>query len=279
MINGKYIAIDEQIAFETIASEKNNPGKTILLGIANRTQVSYNQYLNNFDSLVSKRKSDFSKKEKRERNLLNACYESDTGSFPIIRLMIFNNQPSVLKGLCPYCFLGWPGTMDHYIGQTEFPEYSILAKNLIPCCGDCNRIKGDIWRRRGVRRSIHFYQDTFINRRFLHARIVHHKGQTAPKIHFYLSKNNAMSANQFKIIKNHFKDLNLLAKYDERANARISSEIATLRDSFAAGRDKALLVSELNNSYRNLSVDFGINYWEGILYETLASTRKIINSL
>ncbi|WP_220491502.1 MULTISPECIES: hypothetical protein [unclassified Pseudoalteromonas] len=33
--------------------------------------------------------------------------------------------------------------MDHVLGQTEFPEYSVHPKNLFPCCSDCNRKKSD----------------------------------------------------------------------------------------------------------------------------------------
>jgi hypothetical protein len=279
MINAYYLSINEIVAFCTIVSEKNNPGRGILEGITNRILVSYNDYLTDFDNVVNLSGSNFVASEAQEKALLQNCYISSAGTFPSLRALIFSMQPDVLKSSCPYCLLGWPGTIDHYVGQTEFPEFSILLKNLIPCCGDCNRIKDDYWRENGVRRILHFYNDTFIQHRFLYAKIVHHRGASAPKFHFYLKKPAIITATEFKTIKGHFARFELLKKYNERANALISSEIASLKQSRADGRAKASLVGDLKRTYNNLAIDFGVNYWQGIISDTIASTHRIINSL
>lgn len=46
--------------------------------------------------------------------------------------------------LCPYC--GRPAfeVLDHYLPKSQYPEFSILSKNLVPSCGDCNDLKDDI---------------------------------------------------------------------------------------------------------------------------------------
>jgi hypothetical protein len=279
MINAYYFSINEIFTFCTIVSEKNNPGRAILEGITNRVLASYNDYLTDFDSVVNLSGSNFTAVEVQERTLLQNCYISPNGTFPLLRALIFSRQPDVLKSSCPYCLLGWPGTIDHYVGQTEFPEFSILFKNLIPCCDNCNRIKGDYWRENGVRRILHFYNDTFIQHRFLYAKIVHHRGASAPKFHFYLKRPVTITATEFKTIKGHFARFDLLTKYNERANALISSEIVTLKQSRADGRAKASLVEDLKRTYDNLAIDFGVNYWQGVISDTIASTHRIINSL
>jgi hypothetical protein len=278
MINAYYLSINEVVAFCTIVSEKNNPGKGKLDAVTDRVIDSYNDYLVFFNDLVKQRNSNFAS-EADEQALLKNCYASTTGTFPMLRALILNSQSNVIKSTCPYCLLGWPGTIDHYIGQTEFPEFSILFRNLVPCCDNCNRVKGDYWRKSGYRRILHFYNDTFIQHRFLYARIIHHRGVLTPRFSFYLKKPAAITAEEFKIIKGHFKQFNLLAKYNEKANALITSQISSLKDGRADGRDKASLIRELNRTYNNLALDFGVNYWEGIISETIANTHRIINSL
>jgi hypothetical protein len=113
----------------------------------------------------------------------------------------------------------------------------------------------------------------------LYARIVHHRGSSTPKFYFYLKRPATITASEFNTIKGHFDRFSLTTKYNERANALISSEIASLKQGHAEGRDKASLVRELKRTYDNLAIDFGVNYWQAIISETIASTYRIINSL
>lgn len=279
MVNCNYTGYNENISFGTIVSEKNNPSKETLQAIIERVTTSYNQYLTEFHSLSNKQNSDILITEIGERAALKLCYSSATESFKFIRGKIFDIQPNSLKAFCPYCLLNKPKTLDHYIGQTEFPEYSILQKNLIPCCFDCNNNKGEDWRKNNQRRFIHFYNDTFLNHRFLYSNLVYHKGEVTPKIHFYLSKPVAMSVADFRIVKCHFKDLHLLNEYNQRAIPLVSAEIRVLRDALNNGSTRNQIIASLQSRVNAQVIDFGINYWSAIIYETLANNRKLINSL
>ena len=44
--------------------------------------------------------------------------------------------------ICPYCSATPVDTIDHMLPVALYPEFSVLAQNLIPCCGRCNRSKG-----------------------------------------------------------------------------------------------------------------------------------------
>lgn len=44
--------------------------------------------------------------------------------------------------LCPYCGRAFFEELDHYLPKTSYPEFSVLSKNLVPSCGDCNGLKG-----------------------------------------------------------------------------------------------------------------------------------------
>ena len=77
-----------------------------------------------------------------------------------IKAKITEIMPSAIKEKCPYCMLSEPGTFDHYIGKGEFPEFSILSKNLVPCCSKCNSKKGEKFlSENGKRIFISFYFD------------------------------------------------------------------------------------------------------------------------
>lgn len=44
------------------------------------------------------------------------------------------------KGIrcCPVCGSPSIGTLDHYLPKEDYPEFSVLASNLVPACGLCN---------------------------------------------------------------------------------------------------------------------------------------------
>ena len=44
---------------------------------------------------------------------------------------------------CPYCNATTVDSLDHALPRTVYPEFSVLAQNLVPACGQCNRKKGE----------------------------------------------------------------------------------------------------------------------------------------
>src|SRR5690242_20197229 len=108
MINCKYLNLNETVAFQTIVSEKYNPGRAILLSIIHRVIPAYNLYLNKFLSIQAKPSSEFLAAETDERNALQSCFLSPTQSFERIKSRIYNDQPIELKAYCPYCLLDRP---------------------------------------------------------------------------------------------------------------------------------------------------------------------------
>lgn len=41
-------------------------------------------------------------------------------------------------GICPYCGFGHVKTVDHFLGKSRYPVFSVMPANLIPACRDCN---------------------------------------------------------------------------------------------------------------------------------------------
>ncbi|EGR2475303.1 HNH endonuclease [Vibrio cholerae] len=63
---------------------------------------------------------------------------------------------------CPCCGEpGKPGTLDHYLPKSKYPEFSIVVENLTPMCTDCQELKGsDVQDEDGNKVYIHPYYDS-----------------------------------------------------------------------------------------------------------------------
>lgn len=261
--------------------EKYNPGKQTLLAVYDTVATRYDTYLTDFPNIGAIADSPFSAADQQEvRKALESCYDSATQTFSALRGKILTEQPEVIKTLCPYCLLSWPDTIDHYIGKAQFPEFSILCRNLIPCCGYCNNVKLEEWRQNGQRRFIHFYNDTFLHHRFLKARLLYPAGMKVPRISYYLDKPTAMANADFQIVQWHFEDLDLISKYNQRAIPTFSSEYASYRNMNVGQRTSPGKIRRmLLNKYRTDAAHFCDNYYIAIIYETLANDATFIGSL
>ena len=277
MLRCYYIGGDEFLEFENIITEKNNPGKDILTNIKSRVNISYRQYLDRFDELESKVSSDFELVESEERRHLQGCYSSLTSISRKRKALIYSEQPDVLKTFCPFCLLDKPRTLDHYIGQDEFPEYSFLAKNLIPCCYDCNQKKNTTWRRNDKRRFIHFYNDDFFGEQFLFADLI--LANNTPAFQFSLKQSPTLNDANFQIIQWHFEDLELLEQYGLRCNSLLSTEIKIMTQQIANGLSIQQLSEQLSISENNFANDFGVNYWHSVMYQCMSQNVNELLSI
>lgn len=269
MMNCIYIGENEYDTFTKIVKEKYNPSKDVLTAVTIRVENCYNQYLFRFDELESKQFSEFSDIEVEQKKHLQGCYSSLTKTGIPIKSSIFSSQPDVLKTLCPYCMLSTPTTLDHYIGKNEFPEYSFLVKNLVPCCSSCNIIKDEKWRSNYRRRFIHFYNDNFFGEQYLFAelKIV---GNT-PFMKFSLTKPSALDDKSFQILNWHFEDLKLLEQYEQKCNTLLSTEIKIIKDgNFNDGLTLQQIKIQLQRREKNFADDYGINYWKSIMFQCMS---------
>lgn len=265
MINATYIGINEFDSFKVTVTEKYDPGKSYLKEVQDSVGIAYNSYLDDFENLV--RKTPIAVNN-NQSNALKRCYSSRSATFENQRGRIFTSQPDILKAFCPYCLIDKPETLDHYTPKNEFPEYSILLKNLIPCCFDCNNIKDETWKNDNNRLFIHFYNDTFIKYKFLKAHI---EVDEVPCIKFSLIKSNNLSDDQFNVVMNHFYCLNLIKKYEDRTNTLMSTEIKALRKSWERGKSIDTLKEITEDKALSAAEDYGTNYWKAVFYEALAN--------
>lgn len=270
MRNFTYVNCDEAGLFTKVVAEKYQPKKGHLQLITQKVLGAYEEYLNDFASMEGKANSAFHGQD-NECAALISCYESMTESFRSMRGQIFTCQPEELLGLCPYCLHGEPQTLDHYIEKTNFPEFSILCRNLIPCCWNCNHKKIDKWRKGDERLFIHFYNDAFLHHRFLHARLIYGRESVIPKIDFFLTKPDDMPDEEFRIVSSHFDVLELLSRYNKIAASHISAEVIACIKSNADGLSWDQIQQSLLHRANGQENIGGPNYWWAVIYKTLAN--------
>jgi len=88
---------------------------------------------------ISQFTSGIEETEKRKGSLIN-LYSAKKGSalYKVLRAM--RHDHGLIS--CPMCGeSGTPGTLDHYLPKSQFPEFSILLCNLVPACGACQSSK------------------------------------------------------------------------------------------------------------------------------------------
>lgn len=188
---------------------------------------------------------------------------------------IIHAQTPQLKSKCPYCGIDKPRTIDHYLPQSQFPEYSIYPKNLIPCCGYCNSKKSKRWLENGKRLFINYYFDDLpYNIIFLEVSLNYATGNNAPKIKYGLV-DNGINGDEFELINSHFEKLDLVNEYESIAEEEISNIRQTILANLHLNNERHL--ENLNMSLKTLEKKYGINYWKSALYRAILRNEDFLN--
>lgn len=249
---------------EITKSKRNEQEKANLKTLRPVIKSRYHDYEENSQELSDiSCDNNFSSSDKE---LLCNCYKSRSRKMAKIRVEIKELQTDTLKKLCPYCGIGKPDTLDHYLPKGIFPEFSILGINLIPCCPTCNTKKGEWWLNGSNRAFINIYFDTFIEKKFLCAKIFFNDERSyLPLIKFYLEQPEDICNDNFSIIKSHFEKLELLDLYQEYC----SSDLIDLFEEICLAAKNGISIKQEKETffdcYINSVKKSGINYWKNVM--------------
>jgi hypothetical protein len=196
-----------------------------------------------------------------EVDCLLGCYSSKTKGLDALVEQIRGMLDVHSQAHCPYCGIDSIQTFDHYLPQSDFPEFSVLSYNLIPCCYDCNNIKSDNWVITGKRLFIHYYFDPIPDEIFLIAKVTMLHG--APNVSFSLKPPNGNPI--YDIIHSHYQELNLIEKILEKCNSHLVNAYNNNQMALREG----LNIDEIKrNIKRNIKVkeaSYGKNHWEVVI--------------
>ena len=80
-------------------------------------------------------------------------------------------RASAPNNICPYCGQRTVSTLDHYLPKTIYPVLAVTPINLVPACGDCNKVKLDFQPPDSEGQILHPYFDDVTSEVWLEARV------------------------------------------------------------------------------------------------------------
>lgn len=271
----KHIPIDNLIDwYDTILENKKDlAAQQELTDIQPQVNLRYEHYKENFSSynIINISDSGF---ERNHIHLLS-CFKSSGNILSRLKKVIRDSQDDGLKGICQYCGVNRPKTMDHYLPISDYPEYSVLGINLIPCCQDCNKKKHSYWKEGEGRGIINFYLDNIPEEQFLFGKV--HFIYGIPSVKFELKNiDNCINSVFYEILKKHFIRLELIPLYNDVSTDELG-EIIRIFSIYISNSTPKLLKNNLIKDAQQLQLQFGINYWKAILRITLSNSDEFIN--
>jgi hypothetical protein len=167
---------------------------------------------------------------------------------------------------CPMCNFEQAATVDHFLGKGAYPEFSILARNLVAACNTCNNKKGA----RPANGFVHAYFDELPNQQVLVATTVWN-----PELHisYTLEADPGVEVNLFDRLSNQFEILRLEDRFAREAGYVLSEIIGNCAEPYARG-GSALVKAELARQ-ADVSVNvYGINHYKTALLRALAADDR-----
>lgn len=173
------------------------------------------------------------------------------------------------KDKCPFCGgVGRPRSLDHYLAQSHYREYSLTSLNLVPSCLDCNmKEKNDTKANRAEDLPIHPYldDDKFFTTNWIKAVFKEDNGKAI--FSYYVNTPKTWNDIDKKRANNHFNNFNLAANYAIEASHRVSTAFTQIKrllkeDLNEAVINKVLLDPEIEKSLH-------CNHWQFGMYNAI----------
>ena len=247
---------------KVVVTKRASDEKNILQSLETDIERSYKMYNNSFaNNTLSFLKPMLTAPQNKE--LLKGLYQFKRKAFTDLFVSLTTTKGNSRDMLCPNCTLMDCSQLDHYIPKSKFPEFSTNPLNLIQCCSICNQKKLDRWLKGGKPIFLNLYLDILPQEQYLFVDIKMDK--SIPKVNFYLQNTGRIDTTLFSRIESHYKELDLLKRFAEKADSVISE---ILRDYTAAAeaRVKPSQFWEILTSRAKLDQqEFGFNYWKSIL--------------
>lgn len=272
MINLPYLGIDERDLLDQIIQSKQASNRISLENIKSAIFEDYDNYSDNERNLENLEAD--ARIGNVEKELLQSSYKQGK-KIGEIKERIKKSMPDAIQEKCPYCMLSESTTLDHYLDKGSFPEFSVYAKNLVPCCSRCNNLKGSKFLSdNGKRMFISFYFDEIPQYSFLKICIgVKDNIPYVEQLAIIFEEEKEVN----EIIKMHYAELKLFERYKLPISNRLSSLLYELRSYEGYSVDKLKEVIELRIQITEKI--YGNNFWETCLYRGVLENEELLNLL
>ena len=178
---------------------------------------------------------------------------------------------SAYLDLCPYCSVATVESLDHYLPQSVYPEFAVLAQNIVPSCSRCNRIKDNTCFNTSGKNLAHLYYVEIPRDPILHACVAIEKQSVTWK--YYLENNGTIDDAIFQSIENLFTILSLADLYGQHSAIEMIPMVEYLDELFQRG-GAVWLREYLQAMAKSARIRQGANYWKTALLKSLAESKE-----
>ncbi|MDU7364110.1 HNH endonuclease [Clostridium sp.] len=122
--------------------------------------IKYKEIISNVEESFND-ENEFSNVNNEYGNYMKKMYSERFSNKQYAKIYKFYKEIRSMEKYCPYC--NYPTRevkqIDHYLPKAKFPTLSIVVKNLVPICKECNEIKGEYYSFNKENQLIHPYYD------------------------------------------------------------------------------------------------------------------------
>lgn len=247
---------------EAVDRKDDGESKNRLVAVEKTVEALYKEFDVHFpDNSLRLIPSDRIKKPLRDD--LFDMYSYEAAIVKKVKKWLQEHNSVTVYGVCQHCGIVPFDTMDHILPHQRYAEYSVHARNLIPCCTDCNRRKNE-------REILNLYVDVLPDVEYLFMD-VKANGDTID-LSFRLDNSQGfVQPDLFRKIAAHYAKLELFDRMKTIATTRISGFLTQIKRSYVK-YGKQEVIDEINEDVEDLRQAYGYNYWE------VAFQKGLVNS-
>lgn len=189
---------------------------------------------------------------------------------------IYDALLNAAKEKCPFCGgIGTPRNLDHFLPKAHFPQFSVLPRNLVPACRDCNIDgKAHSFATNAEDQIIQPYADN--DRFFLEQWIfaAYHAGNDGEpgEFEYHISPPEDWTEVDKLRVRKHFEDFNLAKRYATKAAEHLGIVLQQIKNLKRRGLDS----EDVQRDLLQPVVDYApfVNHWKKGMYQALMHTLR-----
>lgn len=195
------------------------------------------------------------------------------------KLVTFKNTATTVldnrvSPVCQYCTINSANTLDHIVPKSEFSEFAVNPKNLLPACSECNGYKLNRFKNNNDRLFLNLYTDVLPTIQYLFVDIQITNGVV--EADYRLSNINNINVQLFSIIDSHYDELHLFRRFKSKTNTIISEMTNALTSAVGVISRDAFIQITLDKINKDKLIH-GNNHYKLILEEGLINNINYLN--
>jgi len=251
--------------YQTAIANRAMPTRTVLEGYIPTITVAYVAYTGTVQDVVSLMPMTLLSPD--HSGLLQSNYDALSPRRILQELDAELHEAARFR--CPMCNFEQTSTLDHFLPRATYPEFSILARNLIATCFTCNNSKGSY----PANRFVHAYLD-----RIPDLPIVVANATWDPELHlgYSLMRPNGLATDLFARLSDQFELLDLADRFKREAGQVLTEIILNCERLFRRGGAN-LVRAELLRQANDSQFAYGVNHYKPAMLKALAGDARFCN--